>query len=278
MRSLRLLWMALILVLVVPLYGQVSCNRSCPPSPNPCQVAAGRSIETGQCVYSDIDGASCDYQGAAGSCFDGQCLPADCAAVSAFGYCEQSDGGGTGICMDLQCVALEADDPCLQPGVGRINCCEDAGCSVASGAYCNYPMANGMACDPSGIVRAGPGAEGGICIGGTCVATSGSCADRSCPTYWDSQCQRGYCDPLTGECGVWWVDSTSECLADNSPGYCRGGQCTEVNDDPKLWTVPRYPMRQPFLRAPVLGLWRQAVLDDGAARRNSDLRRHTDHS
>lgn len=57
--SLRLLWVALIPVLVFPLYGQ-SCNRSCPPSPNPCERSTGRSIETGQCVYSDIDGAACD--------------------------------------------------------------------------------------------------------------------------------------------------------------------------------------------------------------------------
>gem|GEM_PF-4503764 len=232
MRSLRLLWIALILVLVVPLYGPVSCNRSCPPSPNPCQVAAGRSIETGQCVYRDVDGATCDYQGAAGSCFDGQCLPAECAGVSAFGVCDRDDGL-TGICMDLQCVALSSDDPCLQAGVGRINCCSDPGCSVASGEYCNDPVDNGITCDPTGIEPVGQTGQEGTCIAGTCVATTGLCAGLECPTIWEEQCARDYCNPQTGQCQEWWVDTYTSCLssATNSPGFCQMGECRELEGD-----------------------------------------------
>jgi len=230
--SLRFPWVALIPVLLFPLYGQTSCDP-CPPASNPCQRAAGRSTVTNQCVYvNNIDGVACDDQGAAGSCFQGQCLPAECAGVSAFGVCDLG-GGLTGICMDFQCVATAPEDPCLQVGVGRINCCSDAGCSVASGAYCNDPLDNGTSCDPTGIEPAGQTGQDGLCIAGTCVAQSGLCAGLSCPTIWEEQCSRDYCNAQTGECQEWWVDTYTECLAadTNSPGFCRNGECREQNDE-----------------------------------------------
>jgi len=229
---LRVLWVALIPVVVFPLYGQTSCDP-CPTASNPCLRAAGRSTETNQCVYvNQLDGVACDAQGAAGSCFDGQCLPAECAGVSAFGECDLG-GGATGICVDFQCIATAPDDPCLQVGVGRINCCSDPGCSIASGAYCNDPLDDGTTCDPSGVEPADQGGQDGICVAGTCVATTGACADVSCPTIWEEPCARDYCNVQTGECQEWWVDTYTECLdADtNSPGYCSLGACLPSNGD-----------------------------------------------
>lgn len=230
-RSWRVLLVALVPVFVFPLYGQTSCNRACPPSPNPCERTIGRSSATGQCVYTNFNGADCDYQGAAGSCFNGECLPAECAGIPAFGICDLGDGS-QGICMDFECVATSSDDACLKPGVGRINCCSDAGCSVASGAYCNDPVDNGTSCDPNGVERAGVG-QGGLCIEGTCVALSGDCNGVECPTLWESQCAAASCNPQTGECQELWVATYTECLdADsNAPGFCRNGECREVNDE-----------------------------------------------
>jgi len=228
--------MALILVLVVPLYGQVSCNRNCPPSSNPCQRSVGRSLETNQCVYSDIDGATCDDQGVSGICVDGQCLTTDCAGVSAFGDCD-ADGGFPGACVEDACVVAEPEDPCVKVGVGRINCCSDAGCSVASGAYCNDPVDDsvddGISCDPTGIEPVGQTGQDGVCLEGTCVATSGLCAGLPCPTIWEEQCARDYCNPQTGQCQEWWVDTYTSCLsaATNSPGFCQMGECREQEGD-----------------------------------------------
>lgn len=234
--SLRILWLALVPVLIFPLYGQTSCNRDCPPSSNPCQRSAGRSIETNQCVYTNIDGTTCDAGGATGVCSGGQCVLAGCAGISAFGECDDPEGGqggASGACIDLQCVLAAPDDPCVKPGVGRINCCSDAGCSVASGAYCNDPLDDGTSCDPTGIEPSGLGDQGGTCIDGTCIATAGNCADVACPTIWEEQCARDYCNPQTGECQEWWVDTYTECLSSDSnlPGFCQRGECRETNDE-----------------------------------------------
>ena len=230
MRLLRLLWMALILVLVVPLYGQVSCEPPCPPSLNPCVVAAGPSIETGQCVYSDVDGATCDAQGASGTCSGGQCIASDCAGNESYGICNNPQyGGDLGVCVADLCVAAAPDDPCVQAGVGRINCCSDDGCTASSGAYCTDPLADGTSCDPTGVEPAGQEGQDGICRSGACVAQTGPCAGVVCPTTWEEQCARDYCNPQSGQCQEWWVDTYTSCLssATNSPGFCQLGECRE---------------------------------------------------
>lgn len=229
--SWRVLWIVLTPLFALPLYGQSCSPRSCPPTSHPCQRNV-YSTATGECVLTDIGGATCDYQGSDGTCVDGQCVPAECAGVSAFGFCDLG-GGLTGICMDFQCVELSSDDSCLQAGVGRINCCSDAGCSVASGAYCNDPVADGTSCDPTGVEPVDQAGQDGICVAGTCVATTGACADVSCPTIWEEQCSRDYCNVQTGECQEWWVDTYTECLAadTNSPGFCRNGECREIGDN-----------------------------------------------
>lgn len=227
MRSLRLLWMALILVLVVPLYGQVSCDRSCPPSLNPCQVAAGRSIETGECVYSDIDGAICDAGGVNGTCSGGQCFTGECAGNESYGTCDNPlNGGDFGVCVEDLCVAAAPDDPCVQAGMGRINCCSDDGCTASNAAYCTDPLADGTSCDPTGVELAGQEGQDGICANGTCVAQTGLCAGVVCPTTSGDPCVRRYCDPDAGQCAEWPVEFFPGCVtSDGFAGVCSEGSC-----------------------------------------------------
>ena len=160
-RSWRVLWVALIPVLVFPLYGQSSCDP-CPAPSNPCKRAAGRSTETNQCVYGNqVDGTACNDQGVDGICWGGQCLASECAGVPSFGICNEPLGGGqVGACVEDTCVLAAPDDQCVKVGVGRINCCSQVGCSVASGAYCNDPL-DGVSCDPTGVEPPGqPGQDG----------------------------------------------------------------------------------------------------------------------
>lgn len=233
MRSLRLLWIALILVLVVPLYGQVSCNRSCPPAPNPCQVAAGRSIETGQCVYSDIDGATCDAGGVTGTCSGGQCIPGECTAQlsSYYGFCDEPLGGGSvGACIDDTCIDSQPQDWCVKVGVGRINCCSPEGCRVANGAYCNDPL-SGVSCDTTGIEPPGLAGQDGTCVDGACVALSGACLGVPCRTTSQDPCVRKYCDSDIGQCADWPLSFQPTCVVAEAPGLCHAATCVPVNED-----------------------------------------------
>ena len=228
MRSLRLLWLALILVLVVPLYGQVSCNRSCPPSPNPCQVAAGRSIETGQCVYTNIDGATCDAGGATGTCSQGQCISTDCLGDDAYSPCSNPVSGGVeGACVSDICVTAAPVDECVIVYAGRINCCTQQGCVDADGMLCADPVPNpwdDQPCDPTGVEPPGDPSQTGICDNGTCVAQSGLCAQMPCP---DEQCTTQDCDPATGQCEPDNVPRDLSCDADSGiGGVCHWGQCS----------------------------------------------------
>ena len=212
------------------MYGQSSCDP-CPVPSNPCKQAAGRSTETGQCVYvNEADGLVCDYQSFDGVCRQGQCIATDCAGVTSFGTCDAPLGGGPlGVCVEDVCVPAAPEDPCVRAGVGRINCCSQAGCSVVNGAYCNDPLPNGTSCDPSGVEPASQTGLDGICTDGTCVAQTGPCAGLACPTYVDVPCVRKYCDPELGQCAVWPIESFSnvDCYsATGHLGVCAAGSCT----------------------------------------------------
>ena len=244
MRSLRLLWMALILVLVVPLYGQVSCNRSCPPSSNPCQVAAGRSIETGQCVYSDLDGATCDNGGVAGTCYTGLCVPSECIGEESYGICDspinlQDVQADVGACVEDLCVAAVPYDECVRVGVGRVNCCSQDGCASASGAHCTQPLLDDTPCDPTGVEPPGQPGQDGLCRAGTCVAQTGPCADRACATTVDDPCARKYCDPDIAQCAEWPIESFSNvnCYGQGFEGVCSGGGCVRYEDPARCGAV-----------------------------------------
>lgn len=225
MRLWRFLWLALVPVLVVPLYGQgtISCNRSCPPSANPCQRLVGRSIETNECTYTDTNGVICDYQDGAGVCSDGQCLPTECMGVEAYESCDDPLGGGSaGVCVEDLCVAAAPDDECVIVRAGRINCCSQEGCADANGMICADPL-DGVPCDPTGVEPAGDPAQTGICDNGTCVAQSGPCDQVLCP---NAQCTRQDCDPTTGQCEG-YIPAFISCEASTGiSGVCHWGQCT----------------------------------------------------
>jgi len=230
-RSFRVLWLALIPVLVFPLYGQTSCNRNCPPSSDPCQRSAGRSIETGQCLYVGISGATCDYQGGAGICSEGQCVASECASAASFSICDNPLGGGlVGACMEDLCVLAAPEDQCVKVGVGRINCCSQQGCAVASGAYCNDPL-DAVSCDPTGVAPPGQPGQDGICENGTCVAQTGLCGGIACPTSVSDPCARDYCDAETGQCEEWIVQTFTPCMIGGAEGVCQGGTCTPIGGD-----------------------------------------------
>jgi len=230
-RSLRVLWVALIPVLVFPLYGQSSCDP-CPAPSNPCKRAAGRSTETNQCVYANqVDGTACDGQGVSGICWGGECVATECAGVPSYGICDEGLGeGSVGACVEDVCVTAAPVDQCVKFGVGRINCCSQAGCEVASGAYCNDPL-TGVSCDPSGIEPWGQPGQDGICEAGACVAQTGLCTGVPCRTTADDPCARDYCDAETGQCDEWIVDTFTECLTASAPGICQGGTCSEVGGE-----------------------------------------------
>lgn len=227
-RSLRLLWVALIPVLVTPLYGQVSCNRTCPPAPNECQRSAGRSIETNQCVYTNLDGTICQNQGVNGVCAGGQCVATECAGAPPFSICDAPLGGGlVGACVDDLCVVAAPEDPCVRVGIGRINCCSEEGCSVANGAFCNDPL-DEVSCDPTGVEPVDQPGQDGMCQAGTCVAQTGLCADLPCPTTEEFPCTRNFCNADTGQCDGWTPDTFPPCLAGGAQGFCQLGVCTAI--------------------------------------------------
>jgi hypothetical protein len=230
-RSFRVLWVALIPVLVFPLYGQSSCNNSCPPSSNPCQRAAGRSIETSQCLYTNLDGATCDAQGATGTCSGGQCIASECAGNESYGICDNpvnltEEGANVGACVEDLCVAAVPYDECVKVGMGRLNCCSDPGCRSSSGAYCSAPRPNDTSCDPSGVEPAGQTGQDGICSDGACIAQTGPCAGLVCRTTPGDPCVRRYCDADAGQCAEWPVDYFPGCVtSDGFAGVCSEGSC-----------------------------------------------------
>ncbi|MBW2161070.1 MAG: hypothetical protein JRH14_14110 [Deltaproteobacteria bacterium] len=232
-RSLRLLWVALIPMLVFPLYGPTSCNRNCPPSSNPCQRAAGRSIETNQCVYvNNVDGTACSDQGVTGICSDGQCLASECVGDEFFGICDNPVGGGlVGACADDLCVLAAPQDECMKVDIGRINCCTQQGCAAASGAYCTDRL-HGVSCDPTGVEPPGQTGQDGICDNGTCVAQTGLCADVACPTSVTDPCARDYCDPDIGACDEHLIPLLVPCASSGNEAVCQGGTCVAVNGNP----------------------------------------------
>ena len=231
-RSLHLLWVALVPILVFPLYGQTSCNRNCPAPSNPCQRSLGRSIETNQCVYADLDGVACDDQGVPGICSAGQCIASECTAEvsSYYGICDEPlDGGAVGACIDETCITSQPEDWCVKVGVGRINCCSPEGCRVANGAYCNAPL-SGVSCDTAGIEPPGLGGQDGTCVNGACVALSGPCSGVECRTSYQDPCVRDYCDPAIGACADYPLQMQPDCIVANAPGTCHFGTCIPQND------------------------------------------------
>lgn len=229
-RSFRLLWVALIPMLVFPLYGQTSCNRNCPPSSNPCQRSVGRSIETNQCVYTNLNGATCDDQGVTGICSEGQCLPSECAGVASYGICDEPlNGGLVGACVEDLCVLAAPEDECVRVGVGRINCCSQQGCAVASGTYCTDPL-DDVSCDPTGVEPPGQTGQDGICDNGTCIAQTGLCADVACPTSASDPCARDFCDTEIGQCEEWVVTQLVPCVLAGAEAVCHGSTCIPLND------------------------------------------------
>lgn len=229
-RSFRLLWVALIPVLVFPLYGQTSCNRSCPPSSNPCQRSAGRSIETSQCIYTDINGAICDLQGVDGICYEGQCLPADCQGIESYDTCSTPlSGEFEGACVGDICVTAAPVDTCVQVGAGRINCCWAQGCLDSDGMFCTDPRPDDTPCDPTGIEAPGDPSQTGLCDNGTCVAQSGLCAGVVCRVDSEDSCRRNDCNSSTGECELFPVQPFLGCTSSGFDAFCNGGICTAEN-------------------------------------------------
>jgi hypothetical protein len=225
-RALRLVLVALIPVLVFPLYGQSSCNPCPTDASNPCRATAYRS--SGVCLYDSNDGVTCDDQGAAGICSDGQCVPSECGGAPAYSLCNDPVGGGpVGVCIEDQCVLSAPYDECVRGGVGRINCCSQDGCRVASGAYCNAPL-DGVSCDPTGVEPVDQPGQDGICVTGTCVASSGPCLGQVCSTSISDPCARDYCDTSTGQCAEWIVQTYVSCVVAGAQGICQGGTCTPI--------------------------------------------------
>jgi hypothetical protein len=222
--------MALVLVLVVPLYGQVSCNRNCPPALNPCQISAGRSIETNQCVYAYADGAVCDFQGSDGICYQGDCVRADCAGDMAFSTCIEPLGGGfEGACIGDLCVTASPVDQCVDVGVGRINCCSQQGCADADGVICSVPL-DGVTCDPTGVTPVDQPPQNGLCFSGTCVAQTGPCVDVPCDVDPEDPCRRNDCNQVTGQCEPFIVTQFVECRSSEGvDALCHGGTCIAEN-------------------------------------------------
>ena len=187
------------------------------------------------CSYSNEPaGTACSDNGNPGTCQAGVCVVVapGCGGGGPFhSQCDEPVGGGPiGACMGDACVLAAPMDPCVRVGVGRINCCSEAGCSVASGAYCNAPL-DDVTCDPTGVEPPGLAGQDGDCVEGACVARSGLCAGVPCRTERDDQCRRDYCDANTGQCVKWPLPTFEGCLTANAPGSCIGGECEETQDE-----------------------------------------------
>jgi len=236
--SFRLLWVALIPVLVFPLYGQSSCSPCPTDASDPCRATAYRSSETNLCLYDSNDGVACDDQGVTGICSGGQCIASECAGNESYEICNDpvnnplsGETADVGACVEDLCVAAVPYDECVKVGMGRLNCCSQDGCKAASGAYCNAPLPNGTSCDPSGVEPAGETGLDGICTDGACVAQTGLCADIECRTTSGDPCVRRYCDPDVGQCAEWPVQFFPGCVtADGFAGVCSGGSCFRIFD------------------------------------------------
>ena len=211
LRSFRVPWFALLPVLVLPLLGQ-DCE-TCPQPANPCQESVmSVSADGNECITRNVDdGKACDSAGNPGVCTNGQCVTSQggaCTGDEVFGICDEPVGGGpVGACADDMCILAAPEDHCMKVGVGRINCCTEDGCQSASGAYCTDRLPDGTSCDPTGVEPAGQAGQDGICLSGTCVAQTGTCAGLSCPTSASDPCARDYCDTVSGACSEFVVRS-----------------------------------------------------------------------
>lgn len=222
LRSLRILWVALIPVLVLPLYGQDSCTP-CPAPPSDCQRYAWVA-NTGECILTDVSGFTCDYQGSQGICYEGQCLLGSCIGDESYSGCANPLGGGDqGACISDVCVSAAPVDECVEVLAGRINCCSQQGCADANGMICDQPL-HGVPCDPTDVERPGDPSLTGICDNGVCVAQSGLCYEVVCS---DAQCTRDDCNPATGQCEAETVVRALSCETSTGiSGFCHWGQCT----------------------------------------------------
>lgn len=215
------------------LLGLVACQ------PVVYELSAGAMSEgagtTGQVPMTTSDATT----GGTGSGFTGP--PPDCDGMSGGGSCgapgcprcpsghpcEVPQQCETDACIDGLCAQPECDGPADCDGVGP---CRTATCE---GRRCQYTDLDGVACDDGDLC-----ATSATCQAGVCVKTPVDCSEL------DDDCNKGFCNPATGNCGVEHLPPTTSCQGDwcVKNGWCAQGTCVgtvyfEDFDGPPSWTL-----------------------------------------
>ena len=219
----------------VDLCMDVDCNDDDDCTADVCDPADG------SCSNDDeMDGTSCDFDGAAGVCMSGVCEDAmlcdgvDCddANECTMDLCDPLDGscnnpgtneGGTcdasgdpGTCQSGTCVGLCDGIDCSDG-----NECTDDVCDPADGNCSNPDRADGVTCDFQGV--------GGVCNAGVCedamLCDGIDCSDGN-------ECTADACDPADGNCSNPDEPAGTDCQQDGG-SVCTGtGVCVEcILDD-----------------------------------------------
>ncbi|KPK15529.1 MAG: hypothetical protein AMJ62_08965 [Myxococcales bacterium SG8_38] len=213
--TLRIALLALIPLCVLPLYGQTSCNRNCPPTPNPCERSVGRDSSTGLCRYDPADGAPCNYSAEGdGICRNRKCESAECQGVDFFQGCDAPlSGGFEGACISDFCASVVPIDECVKEGIGRINCCSQWGCANGQSPLGCAQTMDGMPCDPSNLEAPGIDGQKGHCVGAVCVPNPGEACEEVFCAPSANPCKRN--DLLLSDpecpCQEWAVDGRPPC-------------------------------------------------------------------
>jgi hypothetical protein len=230
---------SLIVVLVLPLYGQDGCYENCAADYVLCDLNGANDgwCLGGSCVANACTGVNCDD---ANACTVDTCDPfvGTCSYAQSPGFFPACDpgGGAEGVCVDTVCKPAGNADPCLLPGIGRINCCDPLDFCGAFSPAClptNY-LDPGTPCDPTGVEPPDGQDQDGTCnANGVCVWNDDPEVDNPCEGVVcqddSTECVIEWCDPATyaaNGCETAQLQGAPTC---SDSGACISGVCRSQN-------------------------------------------------